>query len=112
MKDLPIFTALADPIRRQLLIDLARNSPKTATEFAREYPITRQAILKHLQILKDARLIDVHQVGREKRYVLTPEPLDDLREWVENLNALWDQRLFRLKTFIESEDQAQDAEAS
>ena len=47
----PIFSALAAPLRRDLLLNLAQNSPRTATELAEEHPITRQGILKHLNIL-------------------------------------------------------------
>jgi DNA-binding transcriptional ArsR family regulator len=100
----PIFTALADPMRRQLLLNLAKNSPKTATQFAQEYPITRQGILKHLNILEEAGLVTVHQKGREKRYTLTPEPLSELQLWIRELEAIWDERLLRLKHFIENED--------
>ncbi|MCC7206283.1 MAG: helix-turn-helix transcriptional regulator [Anaerolineae bacterium] len=44
MRDSLIFTALADPIRRDLLLHLANDSPKTATQLAADYPITRQAL--------------------------------------------------------------------
>ena len=73
-----LFAALADPIRRGLLVNLAEHSPKTATQLAEDYPITRQGILKHLTILESAGLVAVHQLGREKRYTLTPEPLEEL----------------------------------
>src|SRR5439155_22921068 len=99
----PIFAALADPMRRSLLVNLAENSPKTATQLAEDYPITRQAILKHLNILEDAGLVAVHQKGREKRYTLTPEPLDDLEKWLKDISAKWDERLLRLKTLLEDE---------
>lgn len=100
----PIFAALADPMRRQLLVKLAENSPKTATQFAEEFPITRQGILKHLNILEEAGLVMVYQKGREKRYTLTPEPLSELEQWIKDLGAKWDERLLRLKTFLENED--------
>ena len=103
MIDAPIFAAIADPMRRSLLMSLAANSPKTATQLADDYPITRQAILKHLMILEDAGLVAVYQQGREKRYTLTPEPLADLDQWVEALNATWEARLLRLKSFVEDE---------
>lgn len=103
MNEAPIFTALADPLRRQLLFNLAENSPKTATQLAEEYPITRQGILKHLNILHDAGLVKVYQLGREKRYSLTPEPLNELDEWIRALSAKWDSRLLRLKNLLESE---------
>lgn len=103
MDNAPIFAALADPMRRKLLINLAENSPKTVTQLAREYPITRQGILKHLHILRDAGLVAVHQQGRDKRYTLTPEPLSELEQWIKELNTKWDERLLRLKAFIENE---------
>ena len=102
-----VFAALADSTRRDLLLNLAKNSPRTATQLAEEYPITRQGILKHLNILEDAGLVAVYQRGREKRYTLTPEPLNNVDEWIRNLTAIWDDRLLRLKIFLESEDEAE-----
>ena len=98
-----IFAALADPTRRDLLVNLAENSPKTATQLAEEYPITRQGILKHLHILEDAGLVAVNQKGREKRHTLTPGPLSDIDEWIKQISAKWDERLWRLKTLLENE---------
>jgi DNA-binding transcriptional ArsR family regulator len=103
LNNAPIFHALADPMRRNLLVNLAEHSPKTATQLAEEYPITRQGILKHLNILEDAGLVAVHQIGREKRYALTPEPLNELEQWLKQLNAKWDERLLRLRHLVESE---------
>ena len=98
-----LFAALADPIRRGLLVNLAEHSPRTASQLAEDYPITRQGILKHLTILESAGLVAVYQSGREKRYTLTPEPLEELDQWIDNIGAKWDQRLLRLKTLLEHE---------
>ena len=98
-----LFTALADPLRRSLLENLAEHSPRTATQLAEDYPVTRQGILKHLTILEHAGLVAIHQVGREKRYTLTPEPLEELEQWIEDIGAKWDERLLRLKTWLEHE---------
>jgi DNA-binding transcriptional ArsR family regulator len=103
VKDLTLFAALADPMRRQLLINLARHSPKTATELAKEYPISRPGIIKHLNILKEAGLVKVYQKGRDKRYVLTPEPLGELEQWLHEVNDIWDGNLTRLKAMLENE---------
>ena len=100
----PLFTSLADPVRRQLLEDLAEHSPRTATQLARHYPQTRQGILKHLNVLRDAGLVTVYQEGREKRYTLTPASLGELDEWIAALNAKWDARLKRLKAFVEEQN--------
>ncbi len=98
-----LFAALADPTRRDLLENLAEHSPRTATQLAEDYPITRQGILKHLTILESAGLVAAHQSGREKRYTLTPEPLEELDQWIDNIGAKWDERLLRLKTWLEHE---------
>jgi DNA-binding transcriptional ArsR family regulator len=89
-----------------LLLDLAEHSPRTATQLAAAYPITRQGVLKHLNILEEAGLVTVYQRGREKRYTLTPEPLSELEQWIQEIGAKWDERLLRLKNFIESEEVA------
>ena len=107
MSEAPWFTALADPPRRRLLTSLARHSPRTATQLATQAEITRQGILKHLQVLQGAGLVAVRQKGREKQYFLTPEPLAEVNRWTEALTRLWDERLMRLKTMLESEADAE-----
>jgi DNA-binding transcriptional ArsR family regulator len=108
--DTAIFTALADPTRRQLLAKLAESSPKTATQLAAEYPITRQAILKHLTILAEAGLVTVQQQGRDKQYTLTPEPLGEVEQWVEAISARWEARLLRLKVLLETTERDKNEE--
>lgn len=99
----PIFTALGEPIRRELLETIAEQGPQTATELARLYPITRQAILKHLGVLQQAGLVTVRRSGRNMRFELTPEPLGALTNWVEEIGGKWEERLQRLKDMLESE---------
>jgi DNA-binding transcriptional ArsR family regulator len=98
----PIFAALADPVRRSLLADLAENSPRTATQLALDYPITRQGLLKHLTILEAAGLVTAQRAGREKRYRLRPEPLGEVEDWIAVIGKKWEARLERMKAFIES----------
>lgn len=102
-----VFAALADATRRSLLAHLAAESPKTATQLAQAYPITRQAVLKHLTVLERAGLVRVQQAGRDMRYTLAPEPLGELGAWVDALNATWDERLQRLKRLVEDEPAAE-----
>lgn len=104
LTDTPVFTALADPMRRKLLLTLVENSPRTATQLAEDYPITRQGILKHLDILEAAGLVTVQQKGREKRYTPALAPLSELEQWIQDISARWDERLLRLKTILETEE--------
>ena len=105
MNAAPVFTALADPWRRDLLANLAEHGPKTATRLAQDYPqlITRQGIRKHLSVLSAARLVSVEQHGRDKRYGLILAPLAEVDRWIEEISTKWDKRLLRLKQFVESD---------
>jgi predicted ArsR family transcriptional regulator len=98
-----VFTALADATRRRLLTRLAQSSPKTATQLARDFPITRQGILKHLERLSHAGLVQVQTKGREKRYVFHPESLQAASAWIETIGKQWDERLQRLKDLVEDD---------
>lgn len=100
-----LFAALADSTRRQLLTTLAESSPRTATQLAQVFPITRQGILKHLDVLAEAGLVQVRPKGREKRYSLRPEPLHNVSDWIVALGAKWDERLMRLKELVESDEE-------
>lgn len=102
-----VFAALADATRRELLVHLTKRGPQTATQLARDFPITRQAIIKHLDTLEAAGLVTVQQHGREKRYTPTLEPLDAVDAWIKTLTEQWDQRLLRLKALVEA-DQAHE----
>lgn len=89
----PIFAALADETRRQIVLRLADGADASATEIAAGLPITRQAVAKHLAILADAGLVAGARAGRETRYALTPAPLDDAATWVAQVGRRWDRRL-------------------
>lgn len=92
-----IFAALADPTRRDVLRAVGRHDAVTATELAADLPVSRQAVVKHLQVLAEAGLVDAQKVGREQRYRLTPAPLDDAIGWLAETGAAWDVRLGRLR---------------
>lgn len=96
-----VFTALADGNRRRLLTTLARSSPKTATQLAREFPISRQGIMKHLDLLANAGLVQVQTKGREKCYVFDPTSLQPASTWIEAISKQWNERLQRLKNLVE-----------
>ena len=91
-----VFSALADPTRRRLVESLAA-SPSTATALARDLPISRQAVAKHLALLRGADLVSAQRRGREIRYSLRPEPLSEVSRWVDAVGAEWTERLARLE---------------
>lgn len=97
-----VFTALADPTRRQILDRLARTGPATVSELAATLPITRQAVAKHLAQLVDAGLIVAGQPdGRRVRYRARPEPLRAALAWLSALANRWDDRLDALHAHLD-----------
>jgi DNA-binding transcriptional ArsR family regulator len=92
-----VFAALADPTRRRLLGRLAEQDSATATELAASEPVTRQAVVKHLQSLGEAGLVTPSREGREVRYAITAAPLEDAVGWMVTVGAQWDRRLDRLR---------------
>ena len=91
-----LFDALADPTRRHLLRLLVQEGPDTASRLAHDLPVSRQAVVKHLQALADAGLATPERAGREVRYRATPEPLTQAVTWLVGTGARWDDRLDRL----------------
>lgn len=96
-----VFTALADPTRRQILDGLARTGPVTVSELAAALPITRQAVAKHLTQLVDAGLLVAEEPdGRRVRYRAQPEPLRAALAWLSAMANRWDDRLEALHAHL------------
>jgi DNA-binding transcriptional ArsR family regulator len=96
-----VLIAFADPTRRELLDLIALSGQATATTLATKVTVSRQAVVKHLTILKDARLVSSNRVGREVRYKLSPQQLSSTAEWMANLAADWDRKLEWIKRIAE-----------
>jgi DNA-binding transcriptional ArsR family regulator len=92
-----VFGALADPTRRGLYERLLAEGPDTATNLVEDLPVSRQAVVKHLQVLAEAGLVSSERHGREVRYAASPEPLNPAVGWMVATGAQWDRRLDRLR---------------
>ncbi len=98
-----LFDAVADPTRRQILERLRTSGPLSLSEVARSFPITRQAVTKHLDALAASGLVRTTHVGRERIHELDPQPLIELQEWLAPYAAEWDRRLDRLHEHLEGD---------
>ncbi len=98
----PIFKALSDPTRRQIL-DILRKSPRRTTDLVESFPhLSRFAVLKHLEVLKDTHLVIATRNGRAVTNRINPIPLRRLYErWVSNFENLWAENLLRIKDLAE-----------
>ena len=96
-----VLKALAEP-RRQQILRLVRAAPRSVGEIAQGVDVTQQAVSQHLQVLKDAGLVAVRRDGTRRLYVIRPEGLESLDQF---LAELWPAGLRRLKTAVEDDAQ-------
>lgn len=96
-----VLAALADPTRRQVLEALAARPAASASALARELPVSRQMVLKHLGVLQDCGLVSSTRAGREVLFQVHTAPLAQTADWLANLAAQWDSRLADLKSRAE-----------
>ena len=89
------FAALADPTRRAILARLAQGEA-TVGELAEPFPMTLQAISKHLKVLERARLITRGRTAQWRPCRLRAAPLGDVTNWLEDYRQLWEGSLDRL----------------
>jgi DNA-binding transcriptional ArsR family regulator len=94
-----VLRALAEPRRREML-RLVRDEPRSVGEIAEQFDITQQAVSQHLKVLREAGLVAVRKEGQRRLYLVRPEGLETLEQF---LTELWPAGLARLKQVIEGE---------
>ena len=97
----PVFAALGDETRWRILVRIGR-SPASASALAGELPVSRQAIVKHLEVLRAAGLVEVHRHGREVRDQPIGARLTAVARDLERIASGWDRRLAQLKALAEA----------
>jgi DNA-binding transcriptional ArsR family regulator len=95
-----VFQALADPTRRAIL-GLLRQGSQPVGSIARDFPISRPAISRHLRILREAELVSEIKVGRNRLYELNAGPLRNVDDWLAHYRHMWRHQLRNLKRFVE-----------
>jgi DNA-binding transcriptional ArsR family regulator len=89
------FAALADPTRRAILARLVEGEA-TVNELAERFPITVQAVSKHLKVLEQAGLITRGRTAQLRPSRLRGEPLGEAADWLERYRPFWQERFDRL----------------
>jgi len=96
----PVFSALGDDTRWSILSRLGE-APASASALARELPISRQAIVKHLEVLRAAGLVESEQRGRELVHRAIGGRLNEVARELEQIGQVWDARLQTIKRLAE-----------
>jgi ArsR family transcriptional regulator, cadmium/lead-responsive transcriptional repressor len=96
-----LWSAIADPSRRQVLDLLVGSDGASASWLAGRVPFSRQAVSKHLAVLERAGLISRRKQGREVLYQVDADRLDQATQAMTELAAQWDRRLGAIKRLAE-----------
>jgi DNA-binding transcriptional ArsR family regulator len=94
-----IFSALADPTRRAILRALTRH-PATINEIAEPFPVSLNAISKHVMVLERAGLVHRTIKGRQHECRINPRPLREADAWLQHYRCFWEQRLDALEVYV------------
>lgn len=96
-----LFAALGDETRLRLLGRLSRGGPGSIAELSAEARVSRQAITKHLEVLRGAGLVASRREGRRRMWALEPRRLADARAFLDHVSRQWDDALDRLRALVE-----------
>ncbi|ADB34965.1 transcriptional regulator, ArsR family [Kribbella flavida DSM 17836] len=95
------FLALADPVRRALIARLSRG-PATVNELAEPFPITLQAVSRHISVLEAAGLITRTRDGQRRPCHLAPSALEQLTSWIDQYRLETERRFRRIDAVLET----------
>lgn len=95
-----VFAAISDPTRRAILHGIA-DRPSTITEIARRFPVSLNAVSKHVMVLERAGLVRREVKGRTHICRLEPRPLREANLWLEQYREFWNTRLDALAVYVD-----------
>jgi DNA-binding transcriptional ArsR family regulator len=96
-----IFAALGDETRLLVVTKLCGGAPQSISRLTAGTDLTRQAVTKHLRVLADAGVVRSERSGRESLFALEPQPIEELRNYLDSVSRQWDGALARLKAHVE-----------
>jgi DNA-binding transcriptional ArsR family regulator len=98
-----IFSVLSDQTRRSIFEVIAKNGQMSAGDIASKFLVSVPAVSQHLKVLRDAELVHVEKVGKQRFYEINPTKLGEIDRWTEKMVGLWTKRLDRLDEVIQQE---------
>jgi DNA-binding transcriptional ArsR family regulator len=96
-----VFAALGDQTRLSLVAKLCGGQPRSILQLTEGSQLTRQAITKHLRVLERVEIVHSVRSGRESLFQFDPEPIEEIKKYLDLVSEQWDQALSRLKSFVE-----------
>lgn len=109
-----VFQAIADPSRRAILSILALQT-LSMNAIAEQFKISRPAVSKHVKILSECGLVEVHRQGRERFCEAKLEKLNVVSDWVEQYRQFWETKFDALEEYLQKlqqEERTNDSKLS
>jgi DNA-binding transcriptional ArsR family regulator len=98
--DAVTFAALGEPSRLQI-VELLRQRPLSVSDIVEALGIRQPQVSKHLRVLREAGIVAAEAVGRRRIHHLRAEAFEEIDNWVESFEGLWEARLDSLGAFLE-----------
>ncbi|MCI0446920.1 metalloregulator ArsR/SmtB family transcription factor [bacterium] len=102
------FSALADPIRREILGRLTQGAA-SVSELARPFSISMPAVMKHLSYLEKAGLVAGEKKGRVHKFQLVAAPMQDAAEWIAGYKRFWEKQFESLAKYLDSQSKEESS---
>jgi DNA-binding transcriptional ArsR family regulator len=96
-----VFAALGDETRLAVLAKLCNGEPQSISRLTAGTNLSRQAVTKHLRVLANAGMVRNVRSGRESLFALEPQPIAEVRDYLDRVSKQWDDALARLKSHVE-----------
>ena len=96
-----VFAALGDETRLSMLARLCNGVPQSISRLTAGTDLSRQAVTKHLRVLAKAGVVRSIRVGRESLFELELQPIEEVRDYLDQISKEWDDALARLKSHVE-----------
>ena len=93
-------SALAEPNRLRI-VELLRDGPRPVGEIADRLFMRQPQVSKHLRVLSEAGLVEVHPAAQQRIYQLQAQPFMELEDWLETFRRIWEKRLDSLEEYMQ-----------
>jgi DNA-binding transcriptional ArsR family regulator len=98
-----VFSALANPARREIVALLAEAGSRPVNDLAEHFDMARPSVSEHLKVLREAGLVSEARSGRQRLYSLEIEPLRRVRHWVDLYEGFWREKMDAFRTVLDDE---------
>jgi DNA-binding transcriptional ArsR family regulator len=100
-------SALADPIRRQI-VEMLADGEQDAGELASAFPVSRPAVSRHLRVLREAGLVLVRKEAQQRIYAVNPVTIAELDAWLTPYRKLWNEPLDALGDHLDNDREQEE----